>query len=259
MPILAGMQPFRLYVDTFKGGVGKTTSARWLAWSAAERGATVLAVATSIQNDLFPMPSRMGSGGGWRTQIRRSIPAEARAVNEHLWYLPAGSDEIPLDADPRPVVDEVARSVGATVVVVDGINFLQSFCWGFVAWADAMVIPSTLEPESVAAARRVYSAVRNIVASTPGLPLRWAAMLLTSVPSLSRMSSTEKRILSLLQSEEGDRVLPGVIHWTARRQRTDDGLALAPETNVLKAEYASAWREIAKAAKFDETLSVSRA
>lgn len=214
--------PTLVFVDTFKGGTGKTTTALWLARSLAATGDRVLLSGLSPQNDLDVGVQANTSSAGIREALTsndlHAIPP-ARAVTENLWYLPAGTAPLPeRDSGVGALLHRVASAQDCTWCVVDGINFLHDSAWWVLDAAEVLIVPSLLEAQPVNAALRTLRAVAQYQSELRRLQaLRVARMLLVAVPPPSQRSAASVELLEALRLEYGDVVFDAEVRRTARR------------------------------------------
>ena len=209
-------------VDTFKGGTGKTTTARWLAARLAASGESVLLTGLSPQNDVIVTDPT--SVSGVRDAIGSARTPTVTNLTESLRYVPAGttafgSDDPGLGAYYR----RLSASLDCRWCIVDGINFLQDAAWWVLDAADVLIIPAMPTPEAVRAGLRTMRAVVR-AQSTLGRAVNLSVLriLLVDVPSASRVPAAMRDLLDALDGAYGPAVLASRIRHTARRQVGDD-------------------------------------
>lgn len=232
-----------ILVDTFKGGVGKTTTARSLALAFANSGYSTLMTGLSPQNDLWRqnLTSQCGLSEGLSGREPQAV-----AVVDALFYMPAGVAQV-RDPDPsavRTLIEKVCFQTGAEVVV-DGANFLLPLSWACLSLADLLLVPSTVEVDAVdAALRTVRTATRM------GRPGSLQRVLLTRVPSPSRRSAAATQLYDLLRAGYPELVLAAEVRQIKRRERLDDRNVKQPRYGrvtgrTLEADYSEVATELA--------------
>ena len=201
-----------IYIDTFKGGVGKTTTARFLARSIAAIDPPVVATGLSQQNDLFG--SLPGKVNGLREYLTKGFPITALPVADGLSYIPAGTDYVDTSDyhshDVSHFIDVVSET-GAKWLVVDGIHFMQPIAMRMMDMADYHVIPMSCEPEAVKAGLAVLGSAKGR-----------SILLLTIVPAPSRCSATQRDILALLPQAYGQSLAKTRIRSSIQRSLSSD-------------------------------------
>lgn len=209
-------------IDTFKGGTGKTTTARWLAESLAMRGARVLLTGLSPQNDVVSTdPTAIR---GVRDVVGGEEMPSVVEVSDSLLYVPAGTAAFGVD-DPGlgAYYRLLAVRFGCQWCLVDGINFLQDASWWVADEADALIVPAKPTPEAVQAGLRTMRAVlraQSTLGRAKGLSL--VRLLLVDVLPPSRQSAATKELIEALEAAYGAGLLASRIRHTARRQAGDD-------------------------------------
>ncbi len=210
-------------VDTFKGGTGKTTTARWLASRLVFRGDRVLLSGLSPQNDLVVTDST--SVRGVRDVV--TTPDQSPTIitlMESLYYIPAGISSLPSE---DPGLGAYYRTLGERLqcdwVVIDGLNFLQDAAWWVLDDADVLIVPAMPTPEAVRAGLRTVRAVvraQNTLGRASKLSV--LRILLVDVPSTSRIPAAMKELLEALEAAYGAAILSSRIRHTARRRVGED-------------------------------------
>jgi cellulose biosynthesis protein BcsQ len=237
-----------VFVDSFKGGVGKTTTARWLARSLTNIGGRVLLTGLSVQNDIYPgVP--IGVDGLREALFGRLT--KAIHCQEGLYVWPAGV------AEPGPVeigrfgsaVADKAVEVGADWVVIDGANFLSQLSWAAVGIADQIVVPAGLRIEQVFAGLKTLRAISTTQAGGTGK----ARLLLTHVPSPSARTRGEEGLLTAVRQDYGHQLFDAEIRYCRRYEDFAIPAASRPDViqalggNLLATDYAALTREIVDA------------
>lgn len=201
-----------IYIDTFKGGVGKTTTARFLSQSLASLDPSVVASGLSQQNDLFG--SLPGKVNGLREYLTKGFPITTLPVTSGLSYIPGGTDYVDTtdhhSHDLSHFIDAVSKT-GVKWLVIDGIHFMQPIAMRIMELADYHIIPMTCEPEAVKAGL-------TVLGSAKGRSL----LLLTMVPSPSRCSATQRDILTLLPQAYDPFLAKTRIRMSIQRSNSSD-------------------------------------
>ena len=239
----APVDPRITLVETFKGGTGKTTSALWFARAFANLGQPTLLVGLSPQNDVVPIDAAVIAG--LREALLSGTVPRASSVADRLWHVPAGLAD--LGAEDLGVAEAIrtcARQVGATQVVVDGINLLQPVAFHVLRQSNLLVIPTSPFPAVLAAALRTL----RLVSTLPAESRPWAKILLTLVPPPSARTATVRELMELLRDAYPGFVFAQEIRRTARF----DAVPLDPNHQFhrgrptgpnLSADYHAAARE----------------
>lgn len=182
-----------ILVDTFKGGVGKTTTALGLSRALSAFGPTVL-VGTSPQNDILDVLDVVPVvNWGVRDFLESGHLPDQYPISDTLRFVPAGY------ADPQDHEQELGvrfralwAQLDAQFVVVDGFNCTDETALGALYACDVLVTPSTIYPESTRAVLRIYQHVTD--AMPPEERPTIARVLLTQVPSASRRNKKEEEL-----------------------------------------------------------------
>jgi cellulose biosynthesis protein BcsQ len=251
---VASGEPRLVLVDTFKGGVGKTTTSRWLAASLADLGETVLLGGLSPQNDAASAGGRVSHGAiGMRDAIASGRAPSCLSIGERVMYVPAGLHNLK-DVSLQGAGERyrsLAAERGCSWCVVDGINFLQEISWWVLDAADVLVVPSPPVFEAVAAGLRTLRAVSEVKESDErARRLEVARILLLDMPSPSQMPSASKQILAAIEERYGPLLFSTRIRRTTRRELGTDtsGLVGVTRTNLggprLKEDYAAFAKEL---------------
>lgn len=220
------VEPFVLLVDTFKGGTGKTTTARWLAARLSVKGVRVLLAGLSPQNDLVIESST--SVRGVRDVFAGGGEPSLTTLTDHLWYAPAGIAAFPkVDPGLGSYYRTLGRNLGCSWVVVDGLNFLGDAAWWVLDEANGLLVPSMPSPEAVRAGlRTVRAVVRAQSTLERAQRLSLLRMLLVDVPAPSRMSAATRELLAALEEAYDSVLCSSRIRHTERRQARDDDSGL---------------------------------
>jgi len=240
-----------ILVDTFKGGVGKTTTSLWLSRSLADLGYPTLLVGLSPQNDLIPIVASRYAGirDVCETKERPSVIE----VAPRFFHVPAGRGRLP-EEDPGMgrLIREVAASRGCRFAVVDGLCFHQDAPWWVLDDADAIVVPATPYAEAVAGALRTITAIPHYQRNfKKALRVRLASLLLVAVPSPSRCPRSSIELMAALRaSEYAGFVMDSEVRWSS--QRRPGAQALVPigseqmRTELASSRLASDYRAVAE-------------
>lgn len=225
-----------IYVDTFKGGVGKTTTARFLAASLAVLDPPVVATGLSQQNDLFGAIS--GKVTGLREYITKGMPLTTIPISPGLTYIPSGIRHIEHSEHNIHSLEQAIMSIadsGTKWLIVDGIHFMQSIASEMASLADNCIIPMTPDPESVSAG---LSAMVSVGESKTNL-------LLTMVPPQSRLSATARDILELMTVGYRSVLLDTKIRFSAAREPGEGmGIRGALNSPRIKDDYMMLAKEL---------------
>lgn len=214
-----------LLVDTFKGGVAKTTSALWTAQSFASLGLRTLLVGLSAQNDVVAVPVTRLTG--LRDALSSGSAPRVLELSERLWHLPAGSAMLGLeDPGAAALIRSTAASVDAQLIVVDGTAFADPLSFWVLDDADVLLAPMTPHAESCVAAIKASIAVGRLYRDRVVM----VKVLLTIVPPPSDRSATAKAILAWARDAYPSLVLDHAIRRTARVER----FALDPRQQIQK-------------------------
>ncbi|MHB1974820.1 MAG: ParA family protein [Acidimicrobiales bacterium] len=242
--LLADRRVPLMLVDTFKGGVAKTTTALWTAQSFASLGLRTLLVGLSAQNDVVAVPVTRLTG--LRDALSSGSAPRVLELSERLWHLPAGS-AMPGLEDPgaAALIRSTAASVDAECIVVDGTAFADPLSFWVLDDADVLVAPMTPHAEPYAAAIKASIAVGRMYRDR----VVAVKVLLTIVPPPSDRSAATKEILTWVREAYPGLVLDHAIRRTARvdrvaldpRQQIQRG---RPTGSFLSSDYHDVAREL---------------
>lgn len=223
--LIAGRRVPLLLIDTFKGGVAKTTSALWTAQSFASLGLRTLLVGLSAQNDVVAVP--VARLVGLRDALDSGRPPSVLELSERLWHLPAGS-AVSGHEDPgaAPAIRAAAATVDAECIVVDGTAFADHLSFWVLDDADVLVAPMTPFAEPYAAAIKASIAVGRMYRDKSVT----VKLLLTIVPPPSDRSAATKEILTWVRDAYPGLVLDHAIRRTARVER----IAIDPRQQIKR-------------------------
>jgi len=213
-------------VDTFKGGVGKSTTASWLARSFSDLQHRTLLVGLSPQNDLIPLVASRYVG--LRDVIGTDAFPSVIELSPTLFYVPAGQAALPAE-DPglADLVRRIAAKRDCEFCVVDGTQFLQDSSWWMLDGADVFVVPATPYAEAVGAALRTLIAVPHYQRNfQKAMRVQEMVLLLTAVPSASKLPKSSAELLEHLRASErfAPFILENEVRWSSQRRPGQNAL-----------------------------------
>lgn len=247
--------PVVVYVDTPKGGTGKTTTSMCLAPSLAAYGRVLLA-SLSRQNEvsaLIPGRPAVPAGGGLRAVIAgTSDHAPQPAAGGKFDVLPAGSTPIPDDIDRAAAARRVIRFLRAGEydwVVVDGAQMADAGCLAVAQACDLLLVPVSCDRFAAQAA----SAVVRWAAGLPAAARPRVKVLFTKAWAPSFRSRSEQRLYDRLRDEWDATAFRTMIRysrdkqaddWSAHTSQQVDSMVVNP-SGIIAEDHAHLAAEIA--------------
>lgn len=208
------------YVDTPKGGAGKSTTSMCLASALADRGRVLLA-SLSKQNEVISLlQGKHGHSNGLRDVALHNEPPKFLRGGR-VDVLPAGSTSSPSEDFDEP---EAAQRLRAALeldshdyVVVDGAQMSDAICLAMVRSCDILIVPVNCDRFSARAAFSMMIYVNGI----PKQQQPDIRVLFTQVWARSARSVSEARLYKQLREEWGAIAFRQEIRYS-RAKNTDD-------------------------------------
>lgn len=209
--------PFICYVDTPKGGTGKTTTSICLASALARHGRVLLA-SISKQNEVMALIEGQQPKAGLRDAVIGKSPPRPRTGGA-FDVIAAGNRAVPDDIHKAEAAIQLraALNQGHDWVIVDGAQMSDACCFSMLRACDMLIVPVTFDRFAARAATGIIRyTVRFPPTSRPFLRI-----LFTQVWAKSKRSASQQRLYEQMREEWAQLAFKTEIRHSRDKHSTD--------------------------------------